>query len=318
MAMQTFKDYYQILGVAPSASNDEIKKSFRRLARKYHPDVNPGDNSAEEKFKDIGEAYDILSDATKRQQYDRFAKLWKQKRTGRTTTKTRSRTPSRNGAGNDVFDQYPSFESFLDNVLHRNGAPRPGTRVETDNPFRPTTSKKTYTVPSQAPRDVEARLTLPLDKAYRGGRERIRLEDGRSLEVKMPMGMVSGQRIRLRGQGTNGGDLYLKITVAPHSVFRLEGPDVVCTVPVTPSEAVLGGAIPVPTLDGTVKMSLPAGVRSGARLRLSGKGYPTGVEKRGDQLVEIQIVAPKEISDRERELYEKLRQIETFDPRREL
>jgi curved DNA-binding protein len=134
----------------------------------------------------------------------------------------------------------------------------------------------------------------------------------------MPPAMVTGQRLRLRNQGVNGGDLYLKITVSEHSFFKLKNSDIFCELPLTPSEAVLGGEVEVPTLDGWVKMKLPPGVFSGQRLRLAGKGYPTGNADRGDQLVEIQIVLPKEISEEERELYQKLRQIETFKPRKDL
>lgn len=148
--------------------------------------------------------------------------------------------------------------------------------------------------------------------------ERIRLEDGRSLEVEMPAGMVTGQIIRLRNQGINGGDLYLKITVEPHPLFKIEGTDIYCQIPITPSEAVLGGQVEAPTLDGLVKMTIPPGVRSGQRLRLAGKGYPSDKGKRGDQLVEIQIVTPKNISQEERQLYEKIRQIENFRPRADL
>jgi curved DNA-binding protein len=161
-------------------------------------------------------------------------------------------------------------------------------------------------------------LTLPLEKAYLGGLERIRLEDGRSLEVDMPAAMVTGQTIRLRDQGVGGGDLFLKITVSPHPFFKLEGTDVYCQLPITPSEAVLASPVEVPTLDGLVKINVPPGVKSGQRLRLANKGYPTDKGKRGDQLVEIQIVMPKSISSEERELYEKLRQIETFNPRADL
>ena len=159
---------------------------------------------------------------------------------------------------------------------------------------------------------------MPLERAYSGGTERIRLEDGRSIEVTMPPAMVSGQRIRLRNQGIGGGDLYLKITVSPHPFFRLEMSDICCELPLTPSEAVLGGDVEIPTLDGRVKMKLPPGVPSGKRLRLANKGYPTENGDRGDQLVEILVLIPKEISDEERELYEKLRQVESFKPRQDL
>ncbi len=134
----------------------------------------------------------------------------------------------------------------------------------------------------------------------------------------MPPAMITGQRIRLKGQGIDGGDLYLKITVASHPFFRVEGTDIYCELPITPSEAVLGGKISVPTLDGLVNMKVPPGVTSGQKLRLAGKGYPNGTGDRGDQLVEIQIVAPPDPSPEEKELYEKLRQIETFNPRLDL
>jgi curved DNA-binding protein len=193
-------------------------------------------------------------------------------------------------------------------------------RIRVDsNDYRPGTTKRERVVNSRPTRrDIEAKLTLPLDKAYRGGAERIRLEDGRSLEIEMPPAMVNGQRIRLKGQGIEGGDLYLKITVARHPFFELQGTDIYCQLALTPVEAVLGGMIEVPTIDGLVKMIVPNGVRSGQRLRLANKGYPDGKDHRGDQLVEIQIVAPKEISEAEKQLYEQIKQIEKFNPRQNL
>lgn len=334
--MQNFRNYYEILEVARDASMDEIKRSYRRLARQYHPDVNQGDKAAEEKFKDLSEAYAVLSDVAKRSQYDQYGNFWQQRgfqKNGRV------------GRGGDVdFGAFRNFNDFFDQFLSRtsasaaanSAAPRTTTRTTprrepprepVQDVFRPGTSKTSYTVSAPRPparRDAEARLTVPLEKAYAGGRERIRLEDGRSLEVNMPSGMVSGQRVRLKGQGVNGGDLYLKIEVSPHSFFKVEDADIVCQLPITPSEAVLGGAIEVPTLDGMVKMNIPAGVRSGQRLRLANKGYPGGSNasedgvSRGDQIVEIQIEFPKELTDQERELYEKLRQLESFNPRQNL
>lgn len=322
LSMQNFRNYYQILGVSRDASNEEIKRAYRRLARQYHPDLNPDDKQAEERFKDISEAYRVLSDQGKRSQYDEYGDFWKQ-----------SGFKSGRKSGGDVdFGAFRNFNDFFDQFLTRPSAAKaPSTtrtrppaeepfprRPTVEDPYRPNTTKKSYTVPRQpSRRDAEARLTVPLEKAYSGGRERIRLEDGRSLEVNMPAGMVTGQRVRLKGQGINGGDLYLKIEVAPHAFFRIEGIDIVCQLPVTPSEAVLGGAIEVPTLDGLVKMNIPAGVRSGQRLRLAKKGYPDGESERGDQIVEIQIAFPKELTEQERELYEKLRQLET-NPRENL
>jgi curved DNA-binding protein len=324
--LQNYRDYYEILGVSKDATNEEIKKVYRRLARQYHPDVNPGNKDAEEKFKVINEAYDVLSDQVKRAQYDQFSSFWKRKgfsgkqSTPKGKTWTDNRGTSRNGSDDVKFDQFENFDSFVESVLGKSNRQDNRSNTPPNNTgFRPGNTKTSYTVNSRpTKRDIEARLTLPLEKAYQGGNERIRLEDGRSLEVNMPSGMVSGQTIRLREQGIAGGDLYLKITVAPHSIFRLEGSDIHCQLPVTPSEAVLGGQVEAPTLDGLVKMTLPPGVRSGQRLRLANKGYPIDKSRRGDQLVEIQIVTPKELSPQERELYEKLRQIETFHPRANL
>ncbi|HLO84686.1 MAG TPA: DnaJ C-terminal domain-containing protein [Nostocaceae cyanobacterium] len=323
--LQNFRDYYEILGVDKDAPNEEIKKVFRRLARQYHPDLNPGNKEAEEKFKTISEAYEVLSDPAKRSQYDQFSRYWKQKGfAGNKTPKSKGWGDRTNGRSQDVDpSQFPDFESFINQVMGvsnvKNPKNPPGATAS--DPFRTTRTKVAYKA-SEAPRpsrrDIEARLSLPLEKAYLGGNERIRLEDGRSLEVNMPTGMVTGQTIRLRNQGIGGGDLYLKITVEPHPVFKLEGTNIFCQVPVTPSEATLGGQVEAPTLDGPVKMTIPPGVRSGQRFRLSNKGYPAENGKRGDQLVEIQIVTPKNLTPEERELYEKLREIETFKPRADL
>lgn len=292
--MQTTRNYYEILGVPRNATGEEIKKAFRKLARMYHPDVNPGDKVAEEKFKDINEAYDILSDEQKRTEYNRLLLGTASKRR---PTKLKNQ-PSRNGSSVD-----PAYRPEFDLWKFKD--------------FSSPTTKQTRVVTSSRPtrRDVEARLTLPLEKAYQGGRQRIRLEDGRSLEVDMPPAIIDGQKIRLKGQGLEGGDLYLKITVSRHPFFKLQGQDIYCQIPVTPSEAILGGAVEVPTIDGLVKMTVPKGVKSGQRLRLANKGYPTPEGVRGDQLVEILIVIPSEITPEELEIYQKLREIETFNPR---
>jgi curved DNA-binding protein len=316
--MQNFRNYYEILEVSRDATPEEIKRAYRKLARRYHPDLNPGDKAAEEQFKTIGEAYDVLSDENKRSQYDQFSRFWQQSGF-RKTAKARSRSSTAVD-----YSEYRDFNRFVDQLLNRKGEPMrsKSVRVDTAEAFRPGT-RKSYSVGSngrttakrERPRDIEARLTLPLEKAYLGGRERIRLEDGRSLEVEMPTGMIDGQRVRLKGQGLEGGDLYLKITVEPHPFFQLQGTDIFCRVPLTPSEAILGGAVEVPTIDGLVRINVPVGVKAGQRLRLANKGFPRGDGDRGDQLVEIEVVLPPEVSEAERELYEKVRQLETFNPR---
>lgn len=338
--MQNFRNYYQILEISKDATVEEIKKSYRSLARKLHPDVNPGNKEAEEKFKDINEAYDILSDAEKRAQYDKFIRYWKPKgfaakvgmkipdfknwdtRNNRTNNSRRSPQEEENL---DV-SEFADFNRFVDQLLGRRKEFRTVSYPSADSPAAnpnsyppPGTRKKTYTVPPQEEkRDIEARLTVPLERAYEGGAERIRIEDGRSIEVNMPAAMISGQKVRLRNQGIGGGDLFLKITVAEHPFFKLQRYDIFCELPITPSEAVVGGDVEVPTLDGWVKMKLPPGVVSGKVLRLANKGYPDGRGERGDQLVEIKVMFPQSLTDEERELYEKLREVEKFKPRRDL
>ncbi len=318
--MQNFRNYYEILDLPKTSSIDEIKKAYRKLARKYHPDLNPGDKAAEERFKDIGEAYEVLSDPAKRQQYDQFGQFWKQGgfQGGKAPSRPESWNPDFDrGYPNDVdFSQFNDFQEFVDQLLGRFRT----------NEGRPSdaggyTSYRSSTTQQQAPRtsttrrDAEALLNLPLERAYVGGRERIRLEDGRSLEVNMPAGVMTGQRIRLKGQGPSGGDLYLKINLQAHNFFSLEGYDIRCQVPISPSEAALGVQVEVPTLSGFVKLNVPAGVKSGQQLRLSSKGFPKDNRSFGDQYVEIQIVVPKNPSGRERELYEQLLKAQSFDPR---
>jgi curved DNA-binding protein len=308
--MQSLRNYYEILGVPKNASYEEIKTAYRTLARQYHPDRNPGNKAAEEKFKDINEAYECLSDDTKRAELDRF--LNSQKRIFN----------NKNGKSGQFGDFGNFVGSFRNNSTGQSTsttAERTGVRINS-NTYRPGTTKREKVVgsPRNLRRDIEAKLTLPLDRAYRGGRERIRLEDGRAMEVEMPPAMVDGQRIRLKGLGIDGGDLYLKIIVARHPFFDLQGLDIYCQLPITPLEAVLGGSIEVPTIDGLVNMNLPGGVKSGQRFKLAHKGYPDTTGDRGDQLVEIQVVAPKELSDEEKELYKKLKQLSSFNPRQGL
>jgi curved DNA-binding protein len=293
--MQAVGNYYEMLGVTKNASSAEIKKAYRTLAIKYHPDRNLGNKVAEEKFKDINEAYEVLSDQTRRVQYDQSI--------------NRKNFINKTGLGN--FGRNNTAE-------RANTENRSRSQVESED-YRPGTTKRTRVVNSRpARRDIEAKLTLGLDEAYRGGKRKIRLEDGRSLDVEMPAKMIDGQRIRLKGQGIESGDLYLKITVARHPFFEIQGENIYCQVPVTPTEAILGSAIEVPTIDGLVKVSVPNGVRSGQRLRLANKGYFDKSGNRGDQLVEIQIFTPKEITEQEKELYEKLRELEEFNPRKNI
>ena len=321
--MQNFRNYFEILGVDQEASAIEVKQAYRQLARKYHPDLNPGNKTAEEQFKLLNEAYEILSDPEKRSQYEEYSSFWKQKGFRKRASKF--------SFSNLDFSDLGDFNTFVDQLLNRRGeaAPSNSDRSEASKPYRPSpesprngsvrsVNSRSASSRSANRRDAEASLTVPLERAYMGGRERIRLEDGRSIEIDMPPGMVTGQRIRLKGQGIGGGNLYLRIEVEPHSVFELIENDIVCRIPVTPSEAALGSTITVPTLDGPVQLTLPEGVQAGKRLRLAERGYPIGRDRRGDQIVEIELAAPSQMTDRERALYEELRSIESFDPRAEL
>jgi curved DNA-binding protein len=341
--MQNFRNYYEILGVSQEATAEDIKTAYRKLARRFHPDLNPGDKTAEDKFKDIGEAYEVLSDRDKRAQYDQFSGYWNQQGFKGGARRSRSRNGRAKGPAspNDIdFSQFKDFNTFVDELLNRQAsAPRASQAASSNRArsasntsrasaaytssrppssgttsARPRSQQTSYTT---APKDIEARLSVPLDKAFRGGRERIRLENGRSLDVDLPAGMSTGQRIRLRNQGGDGADLFLRIEVEPHPFFQRVGLDIQCRIPITPSEAALGGAIDVPTLDGLVKMRMPPGVQSGQKLRLAGKGY---VDKgnRGDQIVELYVKIPTELSQREKDMYTRLRHIETFNPRANL
>jgi curved DNA-binding protein len=302
---ENFCNYYDLLELPQSATTAEIKQAFRRLARTYHPDRNPGDAQAEERFKLLSQAYEVLGDEERRDQYDRYSRFWQQDGF------------AAEPAEPDVdaeFGEFLDFNRFVDDLLKE---PASGRRPRSSSASTPGTGPFTprYDPEDRARRDIEARLVVPLERAYSGGRERIRLEDGRSIEVDMPRGMVTGQKIRLRGQGIEGGDLYLKITVPDHDRYRLVGDDLYCSVWVTAAEAILGASIAVPTLAGPVTLALPPGVKPGQRLRLADKGYPRSEGGYGDQIIEIQLWLPTAISEAERDLYQQLLRLEP-NPRR--
>ena len=328
MAATNFKDYYAILGLSKTASQDEIKQAFRKLARKYHPDVNPGNQQAEARFKEINEAYEVLSDPEKRKKYDQFGQYWKQAGQG---------FPGGGGFNTDMggfdFSQYGSFEDFINELLGRFGGPNPGAGQQSYS-YRTSTGRPGgfggfndfgYQNPNAADstQDTEAILSLNISEAFHGIEKRFSL-GSEVITVRIPAGAKSGTRLRVRGKGNlnsytqQRGDLYLKIELQPHSFFQFEGDNLVCEVPITPDEAVLGASIDVPTPDGTVTVTVPAGVRSGQSLRLRGKGWPLPKGGRGDQLVKIMIATPRELASQERELYEKIRSIRSYNPRSHL
>lgn len=326
MPATDFKDYYKILGVSKSASSEEIKKAYRKLARKYHPDLNPGDKQAEQQFKEVNEAQEVLSDPEKRAKYDQYGQYWQQVATG---------APPGAGMGVD-FGQYGGFDDFINELLGRFGGAA-GRNTGAGN--------RTYTYRTGTGRpagfdgfesafagggfqnmpatDTEATITLTFSEAFHGSQKHLQLGN-ETIKVRIPSGAKPGSRIRIKGKGQispfnqQRGDLYLDISLQPHSVFKFERDNIICEVPLTPEEAVLGAEIKVPTPDGSVTMKIPPGVNSGQSLRLRNKGWKAPNGERSDQIVKLKIVTPKQLTDQEREYYEKLRQASSFNPRRSI
>lgn len=309
-----YKDYYATLGVKKDASQEEIQKAYRKLARKYHPDVNK-DADAEVKFKEIGEAYEVLKDPDKRKKYDQFGANWN--RTGGPPPGWESYDFGGGGGGFD-FRSFSGgggggsadFSDFFEMLF---GGAGPGGRRR----GAPPGFGAGFGGSPQAGGDAEATLTISVEEAVRGGQREIAISDPntgqrRTLSVKIPEGVRAGQKIRLTGQGNPGfgggtaGDLLLKIEIAPDPRYRVEGSDLHTHVPVSPAEAALGGEAEVETPTGSVRVRIPAGSSSGRKIRLRGRGLSQPGGGKGDLLAEIRIVVPENLTDRERELYEQL------------
>jgi curved DNA-binding protein len=339
------KDYYQVLGVQRTASDDEIKKAYRKLARKFHPDLNPGDKTAEEQFKQVQQAYDVLSVAEDRKLYDEYGENWRAVKSGAGAPPPpgweRAQRASRGAeAGGFDFDfgDFGGFRSagnegfdIFEEIFNRSGRGRSARRARG--------------------RDIEAELELSLEEAHRGGRRTLQMQtaevcpacngtgvkDGKTcdtcggagevlrpktIDVNIPAGVRDGSTIRLAGQGgagSNGseaGDLYLHIRFRPHPIFSVNGDDLEVELPIASWEAALGAKVEAPTIDGKVEVTIPPGTNSGQRLRLRGQGLNKRKGGRGDEYVRVKIVVPKDVSAEERRLYEELRRISRFDPRR--
>lgn len=299
-------DYYKELGVGRDADEKEIKRAYRRLARKHHPDVNPGDAKAAERFKRIARAYGVLSDKKKRRLYDRYgeAGLSEGFQEGAGPTGGFGGGFPGGGAPGGGFPGGGGFgaEGLGDIFGQFFGGGRPRG--------------------PQRGGDVETEVTLTLDNAARGTRRRITLGDGSRVDVKIPTGVDTGTRIRVTGKGQAGAgggprcDLYVRVRLAPHPYFRREGQDIYLDLPLTITEAALGTSVRIPTLDGATQLKVPAGVASGAKLRLRGKGLPTAKgDQRGDQFVVIRIVSPKQLSDAARAHLEEVARLAPYDPR---
>jgi curved DNA-binding protein len=326
-ALMEYRDYYKILGVARTATAEEIKKSYRRLARKYHPDVSK-EKDAEQKFKELQEAYEVLKDPEKRAAYDQLGSDWKSGQQFRPPPDwasgfefgggTRPRGAGGTG-GAHVFED-EGFSDFFSSLF--GGA----------SPFGAAGRRQQH---SQAGRDHHARIDIDLEEAFGGGTRTLDLKrpelksDGtlelrsHAVRVTIPAGVADGQLIRLSGQGEaapgggRAGDLYLEVHVRPHRLYQLDGRNVTLTLPVAPWEAALGATVTVPTLGGAVDMQVPAGAQSGQKLRLRGRGLPGSPP--GDEYVQLKIVLPPANSPAARAVYEEMRkQLGGFDPRADL
>lgn len=316
-----YKDYYKIMGVARDASQDEIKRSYRKLARKFHPDVSKEAN-AEDKFKELQEAYEVLKDPEKRAAYDQLGSQWRSGQDFRPPPDWgKGFEFSRGGfGGSGAGAEDAGFSDFFSSLF--------GER----SPFRQQGSgRHRY---AQSGQDHVAKIEIPLEDAYKGGSQTIELRspelssDGhvvtrpRTLRVAIPAGVTEGQQIRLPGQGSPGlgggpaGDLYLDISFKPHPLYQVQGRDVTLTLPIAPWEAALGETVSVPTLGGPVEMRIPAGARSGQKMRLRGRGLPGSTP--GDQYNVLKIVLPPQNTPEARALYERMKQDLPFDPRAEL
>jgi curved DNA-binding protein len=299
-----YKDYYKILGVSRDASQDEIKRAYRKLARKYHPDVSK-ERNAELRFKELGEANEVLKDKNKRATYDQLGSNWQAGEQFRPP-------PGWNQGSTARDDSGVNFSDFFDNMFG-------GGRQQSHNPFR---SKG---------EDQHTKISISLEDAYHGSTRTLKLEvpevhrtghritKTRTLNVKIPKGVTEGKKIRLSGQGAGSmkggprGDLYLEVTIKDHPLYRLEGKDISFNLPITPWEAALGGSIKVPTLAGSVDLKLPSDSQSGKKLRLKGRGLPGNPA--GDYYVILQIMTPKANTNKEKEFYHKMAEEFSFNPR---
>ena len=292
------KDPYQVLGVARNASDEDIKKAYRLLARELHPDLNPGDKRAEDRFKEISAAYDFLSDSTRRAQFD----SGEIDATGAAKRRGWSRGGTGAGAGRRTGSPFgDNVDDILSELLRRKER---GRAQSSGKPFRGS--------------DVRHSLTVPFVEAAAGATKRVTLISGKTVEVRIPPGTTDGQTLRLKGQGNAGGgdsgDAFIDLKVAPHPFFTRRDLDILVDLPISVPEAVLGGKVTVPTIDGKVSLSIPPDSNTGAVLRLKGKGISGPGGTQGDQLVTLKVVLPA--GDAEfKKLVEKWGPRHGYDPR---
>jgi len=315
MAVNGYRDYFQVLGVDRSADAEAIKRAFRKLARQYHPDVNPDNKDAEARFKEISEAYEVLSDPQKRRRYEQFGQYWNQAGGGA------------GGAGFDVdFGRYGNFDDFINDLLGRFGGPAgggfgggfPGGFGAGFGGGFPGAGPQAARTAS-ANLDAEATISLSFADAFRGCERTLAVNEER-VQVRIPAGVKNGSRLRLKEKGNlqpgtgRRGDLYLNLKLQDHPVWSLDGDQLRAELPLSLDELALGAEVQVATPDGVATVQVPAGMTSGRSLRLKGKGWPIK-GGRGDLLLTPLLRLPEQLSARERELLEQLRQARSLDPR---
>ncbi len=326
--MAPARDFYEVLGVPRQATQEEIQRAYRRLARQNHPDVNR-DPAAEERFKEIGEAYDVLSDPETRRRYDahgpQFRQMPEDVDTDRWARAGAGRAPGGGWGPGGWSSQGAPGAGAPPGGWFRRGAEAVDLEDLLGGIFGGRTGRSGWTPPVRGA-DQETDVELTVEEAYHGGRRSVAVTGPggpRTFEVTIPPGVTHGQRIRLAGQGGRGehgappGDLYLVVRLRPHPRYRLEGRNVVVPLPLSPWEAALGATVAVPSPGGEARVKVPPGTSSGRRLRLAGRGMPNPRGTPGDLLAEVKVVVPATLSQRERQRFRELAEESTFDPRRQ-
>ena len=314
-----YQDYYQTLGVNKSATQDEIKKAYRKLARTYHPDVNPGDESAEGKFKEINEAYEVLSDSDKRQKYDQFGAQWQQFQNqggqpgdfdwNRWSAAgpgggTRTRTVSQEELEEMFGQRGGGFSDFFETLFGGMGGGRAGFDFQSPR-------QSTRQAPRRGP-DRDHPVDITLEEAFHGTARALQWDNGRKLDARIPPGVRSGARVRLSGQAGSGGDLYLNVNVLPHTTFERDGNNLKRTVQIDLYTALLGGTVTVSSLDKTVDLKIPPETQNGKTFRLRGLGMPLlrKPDRRGDLYAMVDVRLPQDLSAEEQDLLHQLQALQ--------
>ncbi len=307
MTSTGYRDYFKILGVDRNANQDVIKQAFRRLARKYHPDVNPGDSDAEARFKEVGEAYEVLSDPEKRSRYEQFGQYWNQS--------PGFRNQGTSAQGFDVdFGRYGNFDEFISELLGKFTSPRGHSGFSAQSGFPSNPPRKSLNL------DAVVELKIGFSDAFKGTERTLSVNEEK-VKVRIPNGIKSGSKLRLKGKGNlqpgtgKRGDLYLNIKVEPHPIWLIDGGNLKAYLPVAFDELILGGNITVLTPDGEAQLTIPPGTLPGQSLRLKGKGWPLR-NGRGDLIFTLNIDFPEELSPEELNLLEELKRIRCNDPRK--